>query len=124
MTNVIKQFIENNIILIETHDWITLWTNWYKSGDDYYIEEFIAVLEYAGINFEEESKEARIHILLNNIKKAFIKLSKDGKGISFKDILLSLNSYLNFTQTEIKQIANVVAFEMGLKQLTGGWVKK
>ena len=120
MTNSIKEFIEDNIDIIEDENWDEVIESWYEHfssdffcSDDYFIE-FAEVLKTAGINFMMESENSRKEFMSNLIDQI---LHDELESVSFRgsdevkksDILMHIDCVLGFTEQELDKIMEDVA---------------
>lgn len=120
MTNSIKEFIEDNIDIIEDGNWDEVIESWYEQfssdffcSDDYFTE-FAEVLQTAGINFMMESENSRKEFMSNLIDQI---LHDELESVSFRgsdevkksDILMHIECVLGFTEQELDKIMEDVA---------------
>lgn len=124
MTQAVKEFIEYNIDYIEKDDWETVFKNWYIYNKDYYFNDFIDILEQAGIDVWEESYEIRAKVLKNIAKNVFTNLSSRGVTVTFQDIGSELNSLMGFEGQELVEVLDLAAKSIGLIKTDTGWVKR
>ena len=120
MTDSIKNFIEQNIYIIDNQNWEELVEAWYKHfcsdffcPDDYFTE-FAEVLQAAGINFMTLSQNARKEFMSNLIDQILYNklesMSFRGKNeVKKSDILMHVDCVLGFTEEELDQIMEDVA---------------
>lgn len=120
MTNSVKEFIEENIDIIDNQNWEELVEAWYEhfSSDffcsDDYFTEFAEVLQAAGINFMALSENARKEFMSNLVDQI---LHDELESMSFRgkdevkksDILLHIDCDLGFTEQELDKIMEDVA---------------
>ena len=123
MVEHIKYFIENNIDYIDKHDWETVFKNWYIYNKDYYFDDFIDILEQAGIDFREESYEVRASSLQKIAEVQFYTLSLRQNVVTFEDIGTVLNSLMGFEGQELVEVLTAAAKSVGLIKTDKGWKK-
>lgn len=121
MIQAVKYFIEYNIDDIDKHDWETVFKNWYIYNKDYYFDDFIEILEQAGIAVWKESYEARAKILQNIAKNVFTNLSSRGSTVTFQDMGTELSSLMGFEGQELIDVLNTAAKSIGLIKTDKGW---
>ena len=121
MVQAIKEFIEYNIDYIDKHDWETVFKNWYIYRKDYYLDDFIEILEQADIDVWKESYEVRAKILQNIAKNVFTNLSSSGLAVTFEDMGTELSSLMGFEGQELVNILNMAANSVGLIKTDKGW---
>lgn len=121
MIQAVKEFIEYNIDYIDKHDWETVFKNWYIYKKDYYLEDFIEILEQADIDVWKESYEARAEILQNIAKSVFTNLSSSGVTVTFQDMGTELSSLMGFEGQELVDVLNIAAKSIGLIKTDKGW---
>lgn len=120
MTDSTKNFIEDNIDIIEEGNWEELVESWYEhfSSDfffaDDYFTEFAETLQTAGINFMTLSENARKEFMSNLVDQI---LHDELESMSFRgtdevkksDILIHIDCDLGFTEEELDKIMEDVA---------------
>lgn len=115
MTNSVKQFIEENIDIIENENWEELVESWYEhcsglfftSDEDF--KELAEVLQTASINFMTLSENARREFMSNLVDQI---LHDELESMSFRgkdeikksDILTHVDCSLGFTEQELDKI--------------------
>ena len=121
MIQAVKEFIEHNIDSIDKHDWETVFKSWYLYRKDYYFDDFIEILEQAGIDVLEESYEVRAEILQNIASAIFTNLSSKGMTVTFQDMSRELSSWMGFEGQELVEVLNIAAKSIGLIKTDKGW---
>ena len=120
MTEIIKEFIENNIDDIEDADWESVVEAFYErfsspfdTGEEDF-KELAEVLQTAGIDFMVLTEKTRREFMSNLIDQI---LHDELESISFRgtseinksDILLHIDCSLGFTEQEIDKLMEDVA---------------
>ena len=121
MIEAVKYFIEHNIDYIDKHDWETVLKNWYIYDKDYYFDDFIDILEQAGIDVWEESYEVRVSILQEIAEVQFYTLSLRQNVVTFEDIGTVLNSLMGFEGQQLVEVLTAAADSVGLIKTDKGW---
>ena len=124
MIEAVKYFIEHNIDHIEKHDWREVFLNWYAYNKDYYFDEFIEILEQAGIDVWKESYEARARLLDDLAQMRFLHLITLYRTVTFEKIGEELSSLLGFEGQELINILDKAAVSANLIRSDKGWVKR
>lgn len=124
MIEAVKYFIEHNIDHIEKHDWREVFLNWYAYNKDYYFDEFIEILEQAGIDVWKESYEARARLLGDLAQMRFLHLITLYRTVTFEKIGEELSSLLGFEGQELINILDKAAVSANLIRSDKGWVKR
>lgn len=117
MNSFVKNFIENNIDLIESQEWEKVFYMWleqsydYSLYDDSLIQEFNSIIVQTQLITEEASEEVRRHIVEKEVEKTIDSLI-DHRGfssmISRKNIYNSIPFSLGFSETEFCTIIDDV----------------
>lgn len=119
MTQLVQEFIEENIDYIEEADWDTIIELWYELASsiftctDEQFEELTNVLETAGINFMSQTEKTRKEFMSNLIDQI---LNDEVESARFRntdeikkaDILMQVDCNLGFTEAEIDKIMEEV----------------
>lgn len=124
MTKQVKTFIEDNIDLIETESWESLFDSWYDAEIDMWwelsdaamFEEMVTILKSSGINIDLDKRslvmtrilEHELKLEMNNVH------SFPNDFIGQGSILNRLNSYMGYTEEEVIQLMDRVAENLGL----------
>lgn len=124
MVEAVKYFIEHNIDLIDKHDWKEVFLNWYAYNKDYYFDEFMEILEQAGIDVWKESYEARARLLGDLAQMNFSRLITLYETVTFEKIGQEMPSLLGFEGQELMNILNRAAISANLIRSDKGWVKR
>lgn len=124
MVEAVKYFIEHNIDYIDKHDWREVFLNWYAYNKNYYFDEFIEILEQAGIDVWKESYEARARLLGDLAQMRFLHLITLYRTVTFEMIGEELSSLLGFEGQELMGILNRAAISANLIRSDKGWVKR
>ncbi len=124
MIQAVKYFIEHNIDHIEKHDWKEVFLNWYAYDKDYYFDEFIEILEQAGIDVWKESYEARARLLGDLAQMRFLHLIPLYRIVTFEKISEELSSLLGFEGQELINILDRAATSANLIRSDKGWIKR
>lgn len=120
MTQLVQEFIEENIDYIEEGDWNTIIESWYELASsiftctDEQFEELTNVLETAGIDFMSQTEKTRKEFMSNLVDQI---LHDELESMSFRgsseikksDILLHIDCALGFTEQELDKIMEDVA---------------
>jgi hypothetical protein len=117
MNSFVKNFIENNIDLIESQEWEKLFYMWleqsydYSLYDDSLIQEFNSIIVQTQLITAEKCEEVRRRIVENEAEKTINSLiGQRGflRMISRKDIYNSIPFSLGFSETEFCAIIDDV----------------
>lgn len=108
----VKEFIEQNIDLIESADYYNLFNKWYLQAEASYYQdglafrEFYSTLDEAGIfSCYEDSANVRKSVLEDHIDVALREYESKGlPGIHITSVAEKLGSYLGFAQHEVEKI--------------------
>lgn len=120
----VKEFIEDTIDLIESEDWLQLFTLWYAkysmfdvNQDRLQLTELFNTLSEAGLgDIKAQSYEARKQIIVEHIIDYIDDLTFDGEEyINMVGCLNSLGSRLCLGLIELKQIFIDTCESRGLK---------
>ena len=120
MTEFVKGFIESNIDAIEEKDWEEVIEQWYSNASSNFIynddefNELSQVMSAAGIDFMQESLEARKSFMGNLLSQI---LHDELEGASFRgsheikknEVLMFLDSDLGFIREELEPILDDIA---------------
>lgn len=124
MTQIIKNFIEENIDYIENNKWYMFFTNWlyyrYKDfPDNGQYDELLSILEHAGIDVEKQSIDARKAVIITRMRGLIDAIVNDAESWLNKDethvfivqqyLIEDLESVLGLTRDEIKWCADEAA---------------
>ena len=125
MTKQVKTFIEDNIDLIETESWESLFDSWYDAEIDMWwelsdaamFEEMVTILKSSGINIDLDKRSlVMTRILEHELKLEMTNAhSFPNDFIGQGSILNRLNSYLGYTEEEVIQLMDRVAENLGLR---------
>ena len=117
MNSFIKNFIENNIELIESEEWEKLFYIWIEQSSDYsiyddsLIHEFNSIIVQTRLITAEKCEEVRKRIVEKQVEKTIDSLI-DQRGflsmISQKDIYNSILFSLGFSEKEFYTIIDDV----------------
>jgi hypothetical protein len=124
MVQAVKEFIEDNIELIDDGNWKEVFLNWYRYNNDYYFDEFIEILEHAGIDVLKESYVARARLLGDLAQMRFLYLITLYRTVTFEKIGEELSSLLGFEGQELINILDKAAVSANLIRSDKGWVKR
>lgn len=119
MTQLVQEFIEENIDYIEEADWDTIIELWYELASsiftctDEQFEELTNVLETAGIDFMSQTETTREKFMSNLIDQI---LNDEVESARFRntdeikkaDILMQVDCNLGFTEAELDKIMEEV----------------
>ena len=120
MTEIVKEFIEDNIDDIEDADWDSVIETFYErfgspfDNSDEDFKELAEVLQTAGIDFMRLTETTRKEFMSNLVDQI---LHDELESMSFRgsdevkksDILLHIDCALGFTEQELDQIMEDVA---------------
>ena len=115
MTQLVQEFIEENIDYIEESDWNTIIELWYELASsiftctDEQFEELANVLETAGINFMLQTEKTRKEFMSNLIDQI---LNDEVESARFRntdeikkaDILMQVDCNLGFSEAGLDKI--------------------
>lgn len=128
----VKEFIEDTIDLIESEDWLQLFTLWYDkysmfnvNEDQLQLTEFFNTLSEAGLgDIKSRSYDARKQIIIEHIEDYIDELTFESeKYITTAGCVNSLKSRLGFGLLELKQIFIDTCESRGLKATGSGKVQ-
>ena len=123
MNSFIKNFIENNINLIEDNEWEHVFLNWYNLAEDIWpdddvFEEFVTILKDVGVSPDLNEIES---VLYDEIQWLFQNWMKDKRfevegmrHIGCASISDALHSHLGYSYSEVKDIIRKVAESLNL----------
>ena len=120
MTNIVKEFIETYIDIIEDQEWDNVIESFYETCSDMFFtadedfKEFAEVLQTAGIDFLRLTEKTRNEFMSNLVDQI---LHDELESMSFRgkdevkksDILLHIDCNLGFTEEELDKIMEDVA---------------
>ena len=108
----VKEFIEQNIDLIENADYYNLFNKWYLQAEASYYQDGLAFREFYNTLDEanifscyEDSANVRKSVLKNHIDVALREYEAKGlPGIHITSVAEKLGSYLGFSEHEVEGI--------------------
>ena len=123
MVEIVKDFIEYNIDIIDQGKWDELFLNWYAYRHDYYFDDMMEILEVALPDIWKQTWESRARMLRELATHVFGNLSNRNKRITFKMISQELNSSLGFEGQDLIDVLDQAAKQAGLHKATNGWFR-
>lgn len=110
---VLKRFIEENIDLIEKHEYNQLFNNWNTQvaednffDEDSWLKQLFEILTSVGIS-EEQTYEDRKQVLIQELTKATKRrLTFPDHVIFWDNLLASIPSHLGFSINELYDLLN------------------
>lgn len=121
MNSYIKNFIENNISLIEENKWAKIFINWYNSAEDVWpdedvFKEFIQIMMDAGITPDWDTRQDLIYSeILYYMEKLKDENFNANNHIGRATIAYKLHSALGYTEKELYKMMDDAAKELNLK---------
>lgn len=109
MNQNVKQFIEQNIDLIDQHDWPAVFNKWYtkyymldRTVDNLLLKELFDILKEIGIR-PEEHKEAREDLIIDYLNEYIDEsIFENTKTVTASGAVLDLHSWLGVSMLSIK----------------------
>lgn len=123
MNDWVREFIEQNIKIIEQNNWEKVFAMWYNYADDLWpddeeeFRQFINILGFAEI---EPDMDARKNVLKNIIKSKMEHIIQHQETQEYKNfigvfgIINTLNSSLGYSTEEVQQFIDEVAKQLNL----------
>ena len=121
MTKFVREFIQDNKNYISESDWYPLCRNFYSKADDEWnyseglFNEFVSVLETAGIPFLKESEDARKTAIDCVLTPRFNNFMTDNSDSILRDLIVfTIRTKLGLDKHEVGEIADKIAKSFNL----------
>ena len=119
MTDEVKEFIEDNIILIDAGDWYSVFDNWFDMGptDAFYTKQLLEVLLTSGVSFPQQTLKARENVIRDKASNFFSDWISDVAAKKTNDTVLNefvitediIKNYLGLNYVRIDELVREAA---------------